>query len=134
MSPDQRFAVVAGVSGIFAVGIGAFGAHALAGRLTPDLTAIFETAARYHMYHTLGLLGVAWALSRWPNGSALPWAGWLFIAGTTIFSGSLYALALTGARWLGAVTPVGGVCLLTGWASFAWGVGRATSHTGGRHS
>jgi uncharacterized membrane protein YgdD (TMEM256/DUF423 family) len=97
-----------------AVAAGAFGAHALRGRLSADLLGVFETAARYQMYHALGLMAVAWAASRWPG--ALPqWAGWLFVAGTVLFSGSLYALALSGVRWLGAITPLGGVAFLAGW-------------------
>ena len=96
------------------VGAGAFGAHALRARLSPELLAIFETGARYQMYHALGLFAAAWAVTRWPG----PWAvraGWLFVAGTLLFSGSLYALALSGVRWLGAVTPFGGAAFLAGW-------------------
>jgi uncharacterized membrane protein YgdD (TMEM256/DUF423 family) len=100
------------------VAAGAFGAHALRARLAPDLLAVFETAARYQMYHALALLAVAWAGGRWP-GPLLAWAGWLFVAGTLLFSGSLYALALSGVRWLGAITPLGGVCFLAGWLCLA---------------
>lgn len=99
---------------LLAVAAGAFGAHALRARLGPEMLAVWETAARYHMYHALALLGVALAAARWPAGG---WAAsaWLFAAGIVVFSGSLYLLALTGARWLGAVTPLGGLCLLAGW-------------------
>jgi uncharacterized membrane protein YgdD (TMEM256/DUF423 family) len=101
-----------------AVVAGAFGAHGLRERLAPDLLAVFETAARYQMYHALGLLAVAWATTRWPeSGAGL--AGWLFVAGIVVFSGSLYLLALSGARWLGAITPLGGLCFLAGWALLA---------------
>jgi uncharacterized membrane protein YgdD (TMEM256/DUF423 family) len=101
-------------SALVAVAAGAFGAHGLRGRLTPELLAVFETASRYQMYHAFGLLAVAWAVSRWPG--ALPvWAGWLFVAGTVLFSGSLYILALTGVRWWGAVAPLGGLAFLAGW-------------------
>ena len=79
---------------------------------------MFETGARYQMYHALGLIAVAWAVTRWP-GAAAAWAGWLFVAGTVLFSGSLYALALTGVRWLGAITPLGGVAFLAGWTCLA---------------
>ncbi|HEU0052201.1 MAG TPA: DUF423 domain-containing protein, partial [Longimicrobium sp.] len=104
------------VLALLAVAAGAFGAHALRGRVAADLLPVFETGARYHMYHALALLGVALAAGRWPQGGwSLP--GWLFIAGIVIFSGSLYLLALTGTRWLGAVTPIGGVCFLAGWAA-----------------
>ena len=99
---------------MLAVAAGAFGAHALRARITPEHLAIFETGARYQIYHALALLAVAWAVSRWP-GSLLVYAGWLFVAGSVVFSGSLYLLALTGARWWGAVTPIGGVAFLAGW-------------------
>jgi uncharacterized membrane protein YgdD (TMEM256/DUF423 family) len=111
---DRLFFALGSASALIAVAAGAFGAHGLRTRLTPDLLAVFETGARYQMYHALALLAASWALSRWPG----PWparAGWLFLAGTVLFSGSLYALALSGARWLGAVTPFGGAAFLAGW-------------------
>jgi len=114
----RLFASLGSMSAFLAVGAGAFGAHALRARLPPESLALFETAARYQMYHALGLLAAAWVASRWP-GRLAHLAGWLFIAGTVLFSGSLYLLALTGAQWLGAVTPLGGVALLTGWACLA---------------
>ena len=115
---DRLFAMLGALSGLISVAAGAFGAHALRARLDPGALAVFETGARYQMYHALGLLAVAWAASRWPG----PWAGragWLFLAGTVLFSGSLYALALTGVRWLGAITPLGGVAFLLGWLCLA---------------
>lgn len=111
---ERLFLGIGALSAFIAVAAGAFGAHALRDRLTPEHLAVFETAARYQMYHALGLLAVAWAVTRWPDSLAV-WAGWLFVAGTVLFSGSLYILALTGVRWWGAVTPVGGVALLAGW-------------------
>lgn len=111
---DRLFFALGSISALIAVGAGAFGAHGLRSRLSPELLAVFETAARYQMYHALGLLAVGWAVTRWPG----PWparAGWLFVAGTLLFSGSLYALALSGVRWLGAVTPFGGAAFLAGW-------------------
>lgn len=123
MSVDRFFAGLGALSAFLAVAAGAFGAHALRARLAPDLLAVFETAARYQMYHALGLLAVAWMVTRWPG----PWpvrAGWLFVAGTVLFSGSLYALALTGVRWLGAITPLGGAAFLAGWLCLAWGASR----------
>ena len=111
---DRLFFSLGASSALLSVAAGAFGAHALRTRLSPEDLAIFETAARYQMYHALGLVAVAWAVSRWPGGVA-HWAGWLFVIGTVLFSGSLYALALTGARWLGAITPLGGVAFLAGW-------------------
>jgi uncharacterized membrane protein YgdD (TMEM256/DUF423 family) len=114
MMPDRLFFTLGSLSALLAVAAGAFGAHALRGRLGPESLAVFETAARYQMYHALALLGVSWASTRW-TGSLTQWAGWLFLLGTVLFSGSLYALALTGVRWLGAVTPLGGVAFLAGW-------------------
>ncbi len=112
---DRLLFALGAVSALISVGAGAFGAHALRARLSPELLAVFETGARYQMYHALGLFAASWAVTRWPG----PWAfraGWLFLVGTLLFSGSLYALALSGVRWLGAVTPFGGVALLAGWA------------------
>ncbi len=115
---DRLFFGLGAVSAFMSVAAGAFGAHALRGRLAPDLLAVFETGARYQMYHALALLAVAWAMTRWP-GALLAWAGWLFLLGTVLFSGSLYALALSGVRWLGAITPLGGLAFLAGWACLA---------------
>jgi uncharacterized membrane protein YgdD (TMEM256/DUF423 family) len=119
----RLFAALGGASAVIAVAAGAFGAHALRGRVAPDLLEAFETGARYQMYHALGLLAVAWAATRWP-GPLVRAAGWLFVAGTVLFSGSLYVLALTGVRAVGAFTPVGGVVLLAGWLAFVAGVWR----------
>jgi uncharacterized membrane protein YgdD (TMEM256/DUF423 family) len=115
---DRLFFALGAISALLAVGAGAFGAHALRSRLTPELLAVFETAARYQMYHALALCAAAWAVSRWP-GSWAVWAGWLFAVGTVLFSGSLYGLALTGIRWLGAITPLGGAAFLAGWLCLA---------------
>lgn len=110
--------VTGAIAGALGVGLGAFGAHGLKARVTPDLLAVFETGVRYHLVHALALLAVAWAVERWPG----PWshaAGWCFVAGIVIFSGSLYLLVLTGQRWLGAITPIGGVAFLVGWCALA---------------
>ena len=120
---ERTFFILATIFGGLAVAFGAFGAHALSARLTPELLVTFETAVRYQMYHALALFAVAMAISRWPQGSLAQWAGWLFVAGILIFSGSLYALALSGQRWWGAVTPIGGVAFIAGWISLmlvAW--------------
>ena len=114
-----RFFLVTGaVSALVAVALGAFGAHGLRARVSPEMLAVFETGARYHMYHALALVGVAWATSRGLGGAAIV-AGWFFLAGTVLFSGSLYVMTLTGQRWLGAITPFGGACFLAGWAALA---------------
>jgi len=123
---DRTFALAGAVSAFLAVAAGAFGAHALRARLPADLLAVFETAARYQMYHALALLGVAILAARWP-GMPLRAAGWLFIGGTVVFSGSLYLLALSGTRWLGAITPVGGLLFLAGWIALAAGIARSGS-------
>jgi uncharacterized membrane protein YgdD (TMEM256/DUF423 family) len=116
---DKLFFTLAAISGGSAVALGAFGAHGLKARLAADLLATFETAVRYQMYHALALLVVALAFARWPGSGLLNAAGWLFLAGTLLFSGSLYLLSLTGLRWLGAVTPLGGVAFIAGWVCLA---------------
>ena len=121
---DRLFATLGAASGFVAVAAGAFGAHALRARLSAEMLAAFEVGARYQMFHALALLAVAWAVGRWP-GPAASAAGWLFVAGTVLFSGSLYLLALSGIRWLGAITPFGGVAFLAGWACLAWAAWRA---------
>lgn len=108
-------ATIGALFGGIAVAAGAFGAHALRSRLEPRDLEIFETAARYQMYHALALLAAAWLLDRGITQAGL--AAWGFTAGTIIFSGSLYLMVFTGMRWLGAVTPLGGVALIAGWAA-----------------
>jgi uncharacterized membrane protein YgdD (TMEM256/DUF423 family) len=120
---ERLFFGLGAASAAVAVAAGAFGAHALRARLSPGSLAVFETGARYQMYHALALFAVAWALSRWPSQLAI-WAGWLFVAGSVLFSGSLYLLALTGTRWWGAVTPLGGAAFLAGWICLAASVVR----------
>ena len=102
-----------------AVAAGAFGKHALKDRLPADLLEVFEVAVRYQAYHALALLAVSIIASR-REGAAVDIAGAAFTAGIIVFSGSLYALALTGARWLGAITPIGGLLLLAGWLALLW--------------
>jgi uncharacterized membrane protein YgdD (TMEM256/DUF423 family) len=111
---DRTFFALGTLFAGLAVAAGAFGAHGLRGRIDADMLTVFETGARYQMYHALALLAVAWAATRWPDGYASA-AGWCFVMGITVFSGSLYALALSGVRVLGAITPLGGVALLVGW-------------------
>ena len=114
----RTFVALGALSAGLAVAAGAFGAHALRARLTPEYLAVFETGARYQMYHALGLVLVGLLASRIPGG-LLAAGGWLFVAGTVLFSGSLYVLALSGVRWLGAITPLGGVAFLAGWTCIA---------------
>ena len=120
---DRMFALLGALLAFLAVAAGAFGAHALRERLSPDLLDVFETAARYQMYHALALFAVAWAADRWP-GAATTAAGWLFLGGIVLFSGSLYLLSLSGVRWLGAITPLGGLAFLAGWLALAWAIWR----------
>ena len=120
------FFAIGCVSAFFAVAAGAFGAHALEARLTPDRLDTFQLAARYQMYHALALLAAAWASERWGGGAATG-AGWMFVAGTVVFCGTVYALGLGGPRWLGAITPLGGLSFLAGWLLLAWS---ALAHRG----
>ncbi len=123
---SERLAAALGaLNALLAVGAGAFGAHGLKKRLSADMLAVFETGARYHMFHALGLFACAWMISRGASGARV--AAWLMLAGIVIFSGSLYALALSGVRTLGAITPVGGVCLLVSWGILAFSAWSALS-------
>jgi uncharacterized membrane protein YgdD (TMEM256/DUF423 family) len=118
------FAVLGSLNALFAVAAGAFGAHALKTRLPVDRLAVFEVAARYHMYHALGLLAAAWLCGRGAPGATA--SGWAMQAGIVLFCGSLYALALSGQRFLGAITPLGGLLFLLGWAALAWAAAHAS--------
>ena len=111
---DKTFLLVGALAGFLAVAFGAFGAHALRARLSPEMLAVFETGARYQMYHALAIVLVALILGRL-DGWLVRTAGWMFTAGIVLFSGSLYALALTGVTTFGAVTPLGGLAFLIGW-------------------
>ena len=108
-----------------AVALGAFGAHALKARLTVELQSVWQTAVQYHAWHALGLLGIGLFLLHRPEARGAGWSAWLFVAGIVLFSGSLYALALTGARWLGAATPIGGAAFIAGWLALAWAAWRS---------
>jgi|SoiMethySBSTD1v2_1073268.scaffolds.fasta_scaffold00240_39 uncharacterized membrane protein YgdD (TMEM256/DUF423 family) len=118
-SKERLFLFMGAVSGFLAVALGAFGEHALWERLSSDRLAIFETAARYQMFHSLALVMTGMVVTR-RIGRAAPAAGWLFAAGIVLFCGSLYLLALSGARWWGAVTPLGGLSWLAAWVLLAF--------------
>jgi uncharacterized membrane protein YgdD (TMEM256/DUF423 family) len=120
---DKFFFAVGSILAFLAVILGAFGAHAFKSRLTADMLEVFDVGVRYHMFHSLGLLAVAWASAHWPQSSA-NMAGWFFLFGILIFSGSLYLLSVTGLRWLGAITPLGGIAFLIGWLLLAWAAWR----------
>ena len=116
---DRTFLLIGALAAFLAVAFGAFGAHALRARLSPESLAVFETGVRYQMYHALALLIVALALVRL-DGWVVRTAGWLFTIGILLFSGSLYAVALSGIRTFGAITPIGGLAFLAGWALLVW--------------
>ena len=116
---DKTFMWIGALAAFIGVAFGAFGAHGLRGRLTPENLNVFETGVRYQMYHALALFVVAIALGRF-GGWSVRAAGWFFTVGIVIFSGSLYALALTGVRTFGAITPIGGLAFLIGWALLVW--------------
>ena len=121
---DRLFFVLGSLAAGLAVVAGTLGGHALKQRLGPELLQIFEVGARYHMYHALALLATAWVCGRWPG----PWAitaGWCFAAGLLLFSGSLYLLSLTGLRFFGAITPLGGLAFIAGWLCLAGTVWKA---------
>ena len=117
---NKHFLLIAAVLGFLGVAFGAFGAHGLRNRLSPEMLAVFEIGVRYQMYHVFALLAVAAAIGHFGQVRLLTIAGWSFIAGTLIFSGSLYALALTGTTMFGAITPIGGLGFLIGWACLAF--------------
>jgi len=122
---NARLALALAAAFLFvAVGVGAFGAHALRARLAPEQMAVYQTAVQYHFWHALGLLAVGILLAQKPDSGALSLSAWLLVAGLVLFCGSLYLLALTGVRALGAVTPFGGAAFLAGWAALAWAVWR----------
>ena len=121
----KTFLTLGSVGMLLAVALGAFGAHVLKKALTPELMAVYETAVNYHFIHALGLLAVGLLALHLPDSGALRWAGILMAAGLLLFSGSLYALSLSGIRELGAITPVGGAALLAAWLLLAVAVVRA---------
>jgi len=121
----KLFLSAGGLAALAAVALGAFGAHALKNRLSAEMLAVWHTGVEYHIYHALGLLAVGLLTQQLPGSALLKWSGWAMLAGIILFSGSLYALALSGERWLGAITPVGGVAFLVAWALLVAAVLRA---------
>ena len=123
---DRGLGVFAAVNMMIAVAAGAFGAHGLRRVLSPEMLAVWQTAVTYQMAHALGILCIAMASARMPA-AQLHWAGWVLGLGVVLFSGSLYLLATTGMRWLGPVTPIGGLAFLVGWGMLAWRLWRTPS-------
>jgi uncharacterized membrane protein YgdD (TMEM256/DUF423 family) len=118
---DARLCLIlAAVALAAAVAFGAFGAHLLRPKLTPEALAVYQTAVQYHFWHALGLLGVGILMGQWGTAKGLEWTAWLLCVGIVLFSGSLYALALSGARWLGTLTPFGGAAFIAAWVMLAW--------------
>ena len=117
---SKLFLILASFNGFLAVSLGAFAAHALRARMSPELLNTFQTGVQYHMYHALALLGVALLTAQFPSATLPKAAGHLFMLGIILFSGSLYALSLSGVRWLGAITPLGGVAFLAAWGCLFW--------------
>lgn len=118
------FLLLGSINAALAVGLGAFGAHALRGRLSESLLNTYQTGVQYHFYHALGLFAVALVASLLPDSALVKWSGWLMLAGIIFFSASLYLLSVTGLRWLGAITPLGGVAFITAWLLLALAVWR----------
>lgn len=118
----KLFVLLGAIAGAAGVVLGAFGAHAVKARLAPEMLATWQTAVQYHFWHALGLLAIGLVAFHLPASNALRWSGWLMVAGLVLFCGSLYALALTGARSLGAITPFGGAAWIAAWLLFAWTV------------
>lgn len=112
---SKLFLSIGAVCAALAVILGAFGAHGLKSRLAADMLDIFETGVKYHFYHSLGLLIVGLLAVHLPDSSYLKWTGWLMLAGILIFSGSLYILSISGIKWLGAITPIGGTAFIIAW-------------------
>ena len=123
-STAKLFLVFGAATAMLAVILGAFGAHALRAKVPADLLAVYNTGVQYHFWHALGLLAIGLVALHLRDSALLAWAGWLMLAGIVLFSGSLYVLAVTGVRWLGAVTPFGGTEFFAAWALFAWAVVR----------
>lgn len=118
----KLFASLGSINALLSVMLGAFAAHGLKSKLTPEMLEIFQTGVQYHFYHALGLLAVALIALHFPDSSWVKWSGWLMVAGILIFSGSLYLLSATGVKWLGAITPIGGTAFIAAWVLLTIGI------------
>lgn len=125
MNTARLFLLFGGINAMLAVMLGAFGAHAARARLSAEMMAIYHTGSQYHFYHALGLLAVGLAAWHLPGSALLRWSGWLMLFGIVVFCGSLYVLSLTGMRWMGAITPIGGLAFIAAWLLFALAIWRA---------
>ncbi|MBI4243206.1 MAG: DUF423 domain-containing protein [Planctomycetes bacterium] len=118
---EKLFFVIGAISAALGVIAGAFGGHTLKNKLAPEMLSVFDVAVRYHLIHSLALLAVSWACTKWP-GTFVNISGYLFICGIILFSGSLYTLSISGIKWIGAITPVGGISFITGWGLLAFAI------------
>jgi uncharacterized membrane protein YgdD (TMEM256/DUF423 family) len=124
MKMERMFLILGALSAFIGVATGAFGAHVLKSRISAEMLAVFEVGVRYQMYHAFALIATAWMHAKWPS-AIVTTSGWCFLTGTLLFSGSLYLLSVSGIKWLGAITPFGGLAFLAGWACLAWAAWRA---------
>ncbi|MDH3693924.1 MAG: DUF423 domain-containing protein [Gammaproteobacteria bacterium] len=115
----KLFILLGSLNATLVVMLGAFGAHGLKARLSQEMLAVFQTGVQYHFYHALGLFAVAFVASQFPDSTLVKWSGWTMLAGIVLFSGSLYILSLSGIRWLGAITPLGGLAFIVAWCLLA---------------
>jgi uncharacterized membrane protein YgdD (TMEM256/DUF423 family) len=120
------FLLLGGINAALVVMLGAFGAHALKARLSVEMMAVYQTGIHYHLFHALGLLVIGLVATQIPAATYLRWSGWLMLAGIILFSGSLYILSISGLRWLGAMTPIGGAAFIVAWLLFVIAVSKAS--------
>ena len=119
MSPTAKiFLILGGINAVLVVLLGAFGAHGLKARMTAEMLAVYQTGVHYHLFHALGLIVVGLVATQISDSAYLRWSGWLMLAGIVLFSGSLYVLSVSGLRWLGIVTPFGGISFIVAWILF----------------
>ena len=128
MSPTAKFfLILGGINAALVVLLGAFGAHALKARLSAEMLAVYQTGVHYHLFHALGLIAVGLVATQIPASAYLKWSGWLMLVGIILFSGSLYVLSVSGLRWLGMVTPFGGLAFILSWTLLVIAVLKASS-------
>ena len=123
----KLFLVLGGINAALVVVLGAFGAHVVKTRISSDMMAVYHTATLYHAIHALGLIAIGVVAGWLPDSSYLKSAGWVMFSGIVLFSGSLYLLSITGARWLGSITPIGGVVFIVAWVLFCVAVLKASN-------
>ena len=125
-SVAKLFLILGGINAALVVMLGAFGAHGLKAKLTAEMLAVYQTGVHYHLFHALGMLAVGLVASQIADSVWLKWSGWLMLAGIILFSGSLYVLSVSGMRWLGMVTPFGGVAFIAAWIVFVIAIAKSS--------